>query len=435
METHDPNNFPGLSPVKDSTRLSKTPSLNLPEEQQCGHCFKDLAPNSASDDTSPSSMLICTQCRGMLYCSAECFTLSNPTHKKLCRRYGRSKTPKDNRFVRAIHFPAHTAKPAVVIVRGENWYYDAVRMAGLNNRPDNRVAGVSHTQSQSQYEDDPFQNHQQPTNGNGNSLYSSNNVMVHTITHSHLSGNSRALPATLKVICLDRISPTDPVNKSVVSCCKDGGNEDDKLRHSWHGDIVVVRMNKSVPGYAASITMGDFRDALDFFAWYGKDGESKELQEQLQAHRSHGQEQQQFLPGSSLHTSDALSHVAVTPASAVDGAFGAQQSNEADYHQGTPTGSAHPGLPFFETPFNSPQPQPWRRRLFTGSSSRGYRVASGARLAGGDPLDFKIWEDNDNDDDDDVPVDPALFSPAESSFSETGLDPFVEIKENLDRRR
>jgi len=57
-------------------------------------------------------------------------------------------------------------------------------------------------------------------------------------------------------------------------------------------------------------------------------------------------------------------------------------------------------------------------------------------LAGGDPLDFKIWEDDDDDDDDDVvPVDPALFSPAESSFSETGLDPFVEIKENLDRRR
>src|SRR4051794_31945731 len=95
-----------LIPVREGARMNKTPSLMRPLEQNCAVCY---------DTTFPNGRFTCNQCRGVLYCSEQCWSENIETgHRQLCSRYcseDRNRPGGARQYARAFFFPMHESRP------------------------------------------------------------------------------------------------------------------------------------------------------------------------------------------------------------------------------------------------------------------------------------------------------------------------------------
>lgn len=213
------SNPPKLVPVRgnDSTRII-TASLKRPEEKFCVNC--------RAGDQIAAPLMLCGQCRGAWYCSDNCARQNAGRHRKLCYKYRMALAHKTQDTVRAVEFPVDKPKPEILWVHTNNWATSV----------DNRVSVGS------QPADSP--------------------LITFTVDHNYLTG--RRLPFDLKV----RFPAADsPLTGSLFNCYNESW-ELPSPSFPWAGTIVVVRVARGTD-VAEDITMADFRDVLDFFAWYG----------------------------------------------------------------------------------------------------------------------------------------------------------------------
>jgi len=205
-----------LATKGDGGSLTKTPSLQRPEENQCTTCRAQHQPHKP--------LLLCGQCRGALYCSEQCAQDNAARHRKLCYKYKVAKHPEGEQKVRAVYFPVGKPKPEIAFVDSNNWEIDAEALVCPATEP----------------ADSP--------------------VIIITVTSDPLT--SQRLPFDMKIIFT---ASTAPLNTALLFCFSDNW-ELPAPRFPWAGAICVMRVAKhtNVP---EDITMADFKAVLDFFAW------------------------------------------------------------------------------------------------------------------------------------------------------------------------
>ncbi|KAK3943426.1 hypothetical protein QBC46DRAFT_420918 [Diplogelasinospora grovesii] len=218
----------GMQPSNATGRV-KTPSLSRPREAHCVTCRKTSA-------QAQQQLRICPICRGALYCSDTdtCEKKDEHGHQSLCHTYRITDYPPTSveRYgtppVRVILFPDQGTKPAIFWVRKTGWEEDAKRIMALRVVCPEAVLSIWSTQ-------------------------------FNYIKNARLAG-------TFKIICcqsgFDR-----PLNQSLPACYKQSYPAP---RFPWKGPILVVRCasNKNI---AEDMTMADFSDALDWFAWFARE--------------------------------------------------------------------------------------------------------------------------------------------------------------------
>ncbi|KAK4041610.1 hypothetical protein C8A01DRAFT_45258 [Parachaetomium inaequale] len=165
-------------------------------------------------------------CRGALYCSENCAEVNANRHRKLCFKYKTAKHPDGGNHARAVLFPAGKPKPEILFVHVNHW----------NANVEHVVCAAA-----TQPADSP----------------------VVTITMPVNPVTGRRLPFDLKITFR---ACTVPLNTALTFCFNDNW-ELPVPRFPWTGSISVVRVQQGTD-IAEDITMADYKDVLDFFAWY-----------------------------------------------------------------------------------------------------------------------------------------------------------------------
>jgi hypothetical protein len=203
----------------DGSTIANTPSLQRPAEKRCTTCN--------AQDQPGNPLMVCGQCRGAWYCSEDCADLNANRHRKLCFKYKTVKRPDGGNQARVVLFLADKQKPEINFVDVNNWDANAEQIVCADATIPADAPVVTLT------------------------------LPVNPFIRRELSFDLKIIFRACRV----------PLNTAVTFCYNDT-RELPVPRMPWTGSIAVVRVAQAT-GIAEDLTMADFKDILDFFAWYG----------------------------------------------------------------------------------------------------------------------------------------------------------------------
>ncbi|KAK3379041.1 hypothetical protein B0T24DRAFT_663302 [Lasiosphaeria ovina] len=204
------------------SKMTKTPSLLRPEENHCANCH---------DAAFPNGRLICSQCRGAIFCSDRCVQENMVAgHRQLCSKYSIEDKNRPAGGQRAFFFPGTMSRANIVFVDRLGWRGQLVERRG-------EFFGEAAVSTMT------------------------------TITAEYNYMTGRRLPFDLKVV---KTSPDANVlaNRSLVSSFVSMNDAGFVPQYPWTNGVLVVRCQTGTD-VAEDVTMADYRDVMDFFTWYG----------------------------------------------------------------------------------------------------------------------------------------------------------------------
>ncbi|KAK0721845.1 hypothetical protein B0T26DRAFT_673618 [Lasiosphaeria miniovina] len=190
------------------SKITKTPSLLRAEENHCANCH---------DAAFPNGRLICSQCRGALFCSDR-------------SKYSVADKNRPAGGQRAFFFPGMMPRANVVFVDRLGWGSQLVERQG-------EFFGMAAVSSMT------------------------------TITAEYNYMTGRRLPFDLKVV---KTTPDAKVlaNRSLISSFVAMNDAGCVPQYPWTNGVLAVRCQTGTD-VAEDVTMADYRDVMDFFTWYG----------------------------------------------------------------------------------------------------------------------------------------------------------------------